>query len=241
MTSKVVYLVTPQKVGKFFDAKIDQLLSKEEIVYFSSLTYEKRKKDWLAGRLATKNFVKFYLSSKHNIDSDIREICVYNGESGEPYWKLRDYDGCDLASKLRISIAHTNGHAVATGEDTASIGIDIEPIRNIPSGFLNYFLNGDEVRTIKRCFLNLNEGATLYWTLKEAAGKSLRVGLRIPPKSMEVKFIDQKEPTLFNILINKDRKQRRVLSGTYTKSDKFLVSVVTTSPNRHLSLSVKVI
>lgn len=241
MVSKVVYFVTPKEAGKFFGTQIDYLLNNEEIGCLARLLYEKRKKDWLAGRLATKIFIMSYLSEKYNINCTTKDIHIYNGESGEPYWEFKETKSEELENNLCISISHTNGYAVATGEDSTSVGIDIEPVRNISPAFLRYFLNIDEVNSVKRHFQNINEGATLYWTLKEAASKSLRTGLRIPLKSIKINLPDKDNQKLFNIKVEQNKGRELDLYGTYITFDKFLISVVSNQQNPDLNLKVKIV
>lgn len=241
MVSKVVYFVTPKEAGKFFGSQIDNLLSNEEIDYLARMQYERRKKDWVAGRLASKVFIKSYLSERYNIDCTKKDIQVYNGESGEPYWGLKKIKGEESESNLSISISHTNGYAVATGEDSASIGIDIEPVRNVSQAFLCYFLNANEIKSLKQHFKNINEGATLYWTLKEAASKSMRTGLQVPFKSIKIYFPHRNNQEQFNINIKQNKNQEINLFGTYVKFNKFLISVVSAKQNTDLNLTVETV
>lgn len=239
MISKLVYLATPKIAGNFFGAQIHNLLAREEVECLSRMVYEKRRRDWIAGRLATKTFIQSYLTQQFGINCDSKDIVIYNGESGEPHWEYKDSPDKTLMSKLCISISHSRGHAVATGEDAASIGIDIEPIRNISPAFLHYFLNVDEIRTMKKYFDNIDEGATLYWTLKEAATKSIKTGLRTPLKNIKVNPTGRDGLKFFNISVKNSVKHKDLLFGTYIKFGAFLISVVSAHREQNLNLIIK--
>ena len=90
------------------------------------------------------------------------------------------------------SIAHSGGRAVAATAKR-SIGVDIERIQPRSPGLMDYLLRPDEYDVFSRLPLDKSHALILCWTLKEAALKAVRIGLRHSAKAcrLEINYLAQ--------------------------------------------------
>lgn len=183
MSESKLQLVTPIEVDKFASSqvgKLEELLSTQEILTFQKLKSEKRKRDWLAGRLAAKELLCAHLGQALGYLLPWEKIEIYNGTAGEPCFRLL---GDRLPININISIAHSHGYGLcglANTKEEGYIGVDIERIRPLRSDVQRRFLAQTEIEQIKQSFAGReSEGATLFWALKEAAFKALYYSLQV--------------------------------------------------------------
>ena len=88
---------------------------------------------------------------------------------------------------LWASITHSGAHAVAgTGE--RRLGIDLERIQPRHERLARRILHQDEWRMFEALPLDRVRKVVLVWTLKEAALKSIRTGLRRPPRDVRLEI-----------------------------------------------------
>lgn len=138
----------------------------EKRVYFA-FRFDKRKREWLAGRLAAKRLARKKIAESGLIYSD-NEIAIEKNEAGAPYIRARP---CPWP----ISISHSGEWAVAAmmdGPRPSAIGVDIEKIEDRDPSWLDIAFDAEE----KAPGLDSAE-QTLYWTRKEAVSKLLGIGL----------------------------------------------------------------
>ena len=173
-------LVTPTEVHKFASSqvnKLKELLSPQELLRFQTLKSEKRKRDWLAGRVAAKELLRTHLAEAWPtyVGVSLSQIEVYNGEAGAPSFRLRGGRFPQtLPQVLNISIAHSHGYGLcglARTQEDGYIGVDIETIRPLGPAVQRRFLTEAELKQITGVE---SEDAVLFWALKEAAFKALR-------------------------------------------------------------------
>lgn len=134
----------------------------------------KRKRQWLAGRVAAKDSVFFLLKSNGIASVFPQEMCVYNDDNGKPV--LHPNVSTTVPVNLHISISHKDQYAVAIA-DTQPVGIDIERIENFSESAINLAFSSQENSLVLRagedrtlCFLRA-------WVAKEAYGKYRGTGL----------------------------------------------------------------
>ena len=205
-----VHLVTPAIVERTVARRgVAGLLSEWERQTYAALPVERRRRDWLAGRVAAKRAV--------------RGTCGALGESAPPYAAIEirnDHDGApgfavqgraDLSDHYNISIAHSDGAAVAAIAETAasgSIGVDMEVTKPLALPLLERVLRQSELDRVADDATH--PSALVMWTAKEAAlkaahrfctavrdvelswsdGRMLRarvVGTRVPPHAILVR------------------------------------------------------
>lgn len=144
-------------------------LTARELQTFNAFKIEKRKREWLAGRLALKNAARL----KFNVNYADIEIAPL--ESRQPVLFIKG------KQSYPVSVSHSEGYAcavMATG--VYSVGIDIEKIRDYEPAFkTDWFLPEEGNIT--------NEDYTLSWTRKEAVLKAMGIGLNVDLRDITFK------------------------------------------------------
>lgn len=153
-------------------------LSAAEREHLAGLPTDKRRQDWLLGRLAAKSAVRAL------IDLPWDAFSILPGPEGGPRLAGAGLDG------FAVSLSHGHGRALAwarpTGEAGGLPGVDLELIRPRPDGTLRFYLHPEERAPVLA--LGAGEGerpgprdrlSVLLWALKEAAFKAL-----LPPRGV---------------------------------------------------------
>ena len=136
-----------------------EVLSPKELEIYSKFTSLKRKREFIAGRIACKKaFFKLTLG-KADYFEKFPSISVLNTETGSPFIENSD---------LCVSVSHSHGVAIASISRHA-IGVDIE------------LIDPKKILSLKRMSKEHPEGnvrdLTILWTLKESLSKALRTGI----------------------------------------------------------------
>lgn len=164
----------------------NQYLSTEEMQLFNTMKMNKRKYDFLLGRVCAK------LSIAHlkKIDNP-QKINIGNGYYRQPFIKNSGIINCQL------SITHNEiaGAAIAFPEEIP-MGIDLEIINSTKWGTLISQLTEHEKREVI-LYQNDIRILTVLWTAKEAVSKLLKIGFTSPISIFEVDKIN-----LYNQSIN---------------------------------------
>jgi len=137
-------------------------LAPAEREYYLGLKVEKRRREWLAGRVAAKRLVKKILDE---IDLPIQKTAA-----GIPFVQYRK-------ECWPLSISHSGEWAVAAmsaSQNPAPIGADIEKIEDRDPSWLDVAFHPSEMATTLDA-----AGQTRLWTLKEAISKFFGIGLSI--------------------------------------------------------------
>ncbi len=147
--------------------KFSGSLTVKEAQIFNSLKINKRKIDWLAGRLAAKEA----LMSHFNIEY-IPYFSILNNIDRSPYIEGNTH--------LTLSISHSSDLAIALISKN-NIGIDVEKIVDHNRLLLKYYFTNTETHQIKKrnYKVDVDESITKYWTRKEAVSKYLKLGMNI--------------------------------------------------------------
>lgn len=155
-----------------------QALSSRELQVWMALGLDyTRKLHWLMGRIAAKKAIWKIISE---LPPSASEIEIFNAEDGSPYFSCSVLD-----SQIKISIAHTDGLAIAAACQAGScLGIDVEcvdrygPASHSGDEFPQMSFSHEERTQIERCVGRLDSKIlTRVWTAKEAAGKAAQLGL----------------------------------------------------------------
>jgi len=161
------------------DHEHENVLHANEVSYYRSLHFQKRKIDFLLGRFAAKKALEQFLRG-----CDFSRIEIFSGVFHQPVVRSPSLD------RLSVSITHSNGIALALAHsDAHPMGIDVEAI--IPSR-INVLAS--EMTGRERVFLDASgdEKVSSYthaWTAKEALSKVLRLGLACPFEILELSFL----------------------------------------------------
>lgn len=164
------------------DAYAAARLTEAEAALFLSLRVQKRKIEWLAGRMAAKTAFAQYkqVESKRapasllpGIPTRTGQVSILNRPNRAPF--LEGYP------ELRISISHSHEYAVAAVA-AYDIGIDIERNEPRPRALASYFFCEEERRLLEEHSLlpDPRDGLiTKLWSRKEALSKYLQWGGRM--------------------------------------------------------------
>ncbi|HEY9787861.1 MAG TPA: 4'-phosphopantetheinyl transferase superfamily protein, partial [Candidatus Obscuribacterales bacterium] len=172
----------------------DYLLHPKEQSLLAALSDRRRKREWLAGRIAAKDAIRQLVARKFGRQIPPANIVVQTTESGTPYSHVA-LAGNSQAG-FALSITHKNGLAIALAklhldDQPTAIGIDFEPIVHRESSFERFVVGHNEQSFLKGVTGNTRlEALTALWCAKEAAGKALGVGLSNNPRKLEAKRID---------------------------------------------------
>lgn len=152
----------PNLKAHALDCKILDCLTPREREVTTRIRSQKRRAEFLAGRIAAKRA----LSQKTGLTQDIE---ILRASSGAPLI-IPDY------SSLFLSISHSHEVALAVVAE-APIGVDLERIEARHDSLLNYYFAAEEHEYIDRIYQNSTDlGITLLWTAKEAVSKCLGKG-----------------------------------------------------------------
>jgi len=155
---------------------VDSILDKNNLPYFSTLKFEKRKKEYLTGRYMAKSVAAEYLN-----EPNLGEIEIENGVFNQPYVK---YNGSDIPG---VSLSHSNEWSVAVSfPEGHPMGVDIEKLNQQQIHVIKNQLTENEIKYIKQNNLDELEAYFLIWTMKEALSKVLKCGLTTPFSVLEI-------------------------------------------------------
>ncbi len=162
------------------DVDIRRYLSPDEIQTLNGLTIEKRRREWLAGRIA----VKQLYTTLNETGGGKSSYSVEREPSGAPYLTR---NGSRISGM--ISISHSHGlAAVCYAPDYMRIGIDIEEVTNRDGAFLSdYFTDQEKAWVLSGESGNPNLQLNLIWSAKESILKCLASGLGTDPLRVEIK------------------------------------------------------
>jgi len=146
----------------------------------------KRRLDWLLGRIAVKDAVRLLFNKRAGIQLYPADLEIVNDEHGRPAVK------CLLGEQTpplpSISVAHKSCVAVAIAgqlKDGYGMGIDIELNRMLADGFDRVALApGERDLLASLCNLEYAEWLLRVWCAKETIGKALGRGLPKGPGNL---------------------------------------------------------
>ncbi|MDY6935442.1 MAG: 4'-phosphopantetheinyl transferase superfamily protein [Spirochaetota bacterium] len=165
-----------QNAYSMLENNIESILESNKLRYFSSLRFEKRKKDYLTGRYMAKSVVAEYLH-----ETNLAAIEIANGVFNQPFVK---YNGPDIPG---VSLSHSYDWSVALSFPYGHpMGIDIEKVDLEELDIIKGQLTEDEIRLIHES--GIKEEITYFqtWTMKEALSKVLKCGLTTPFTVLEI-------------------------------------------------------
>ncbi|MDJ0450857.1 4'-phosphopantetheinyl transferase superfamily protein [Methylocystis sp. JR02] len=145
------------------------VLSPQEAEAYNALRFEKRRREWLAGRLAAKLALRRRLRASGGTPPPLARIAVSNrdGASGPPVSPIAGV----------VSISHSHGLAAAVA-GPAPVGVDIERLRPFSASLRTVFLSDAERAWLGRAEAEQPELPTLGWAFKEAFCKARLIGIQ---------------------------------------------------------------
>ena len=159
-----VHLVTPAIVDETIARQgahgVRGVLTDAEAATFDAFPVERRRRDWLAGRVAAKRALRAAVRERGQPVPDYRAIELWNDGDGAPRFIMARMP--ELSDQLDISLSHTDGAAVASVADrhaSGTVGVDIETTRPLPMSL------------VSRVWL-IRQAPIVMWTVKEAVLKA---------------------------------------------------------------------
>jgi 4'-phosphopantetheinyl transferase len=157
----------------------EAILHRSEITYYQMITSEKRRCDFLLGRLSAKLALQTPLSNdKHNT------IWIQNGVFHHPVIKhnITDY---------RISISHSNHIGVSLAfEEQHPMAVDIELKDENTIDTIKTYLTANELTLLNANFSSPCRMVVNLWSAKEALAKIIKTGLTVPIEWYEISTVD---------------------------------------------------
>jgi phosphopantetheinyl transferase (holo-ACP synthase) len=153
----------------------------------AALQYERmagaKKKQWMLGRIAAKDAVRFRQWDAGHTDVYPIELTVRNEPNGKPFVDLRPGRGL-VESAVSIAHAEEVGVAIA-GPAGAEVGIDVIEVKPRDESTIRYALTESEIAQ-----LDGDVSFARLWAAKEAVGKALGTGLDGAPRRFVVSLAD---------------------------------------------------
>lgn len=167
-----VHLVTPaiveRTVARYGMAGI---LTPRERATVDAFPVERRRRDWLAGRIAAKRTLRAALRERGESVPAYRAIEIWNAADGAPRFTIDRRP--EVGRQLNISISHANGTglaAVASTMRSGTVGVDIEPTTPVSLALVARILVASE---LARLTAERDAPTPLaLWTAKEAVMKA---------------------------------------------------------------------
>ena len=163
-------------------------LGPEERRRLGSFRVEKRRGDWLRGRLAAKCLVARVLGETGHSEPSPDALEIVAEPSGAPTVRLAG----GKALPVGVSISHSEGSAFCAAWGGApgdlSAGVDLERIAPRSEGLVRDFFRPAEASAWETLAPGSARDAfaTAVWSAKEAVLKALRLGLTVDTRSVEI-------------------------------------------------------
>ena len=164
-------------------------LHAREIKEYNESDSPARQREFLAARAVAKDALRLWWSRKYGCNElpHPSTLPIAHDPAGRPYLEAGDDE-----APPRLSIAHTNGAAVALVADVP-VGIDLEPVTRDTQAILPSFATAEELVLIDELMSACADGsaATRLWCAKEAAAKALGTGFQGRPKDFEAVAVEE--------------------------------------------------
>ncbi|MGA2274099.1 MAG: SDR family NAD(P)-dependent oxidoreductase [Bryobacteraceae bacterium] len=150
------------------EALVHDYLSGPELAHFETLALPKRRREWLAGRIAAKTAIRMLLVPG---GPDAARIRILAGQDGAPSAAFEE--ACTaMAAPPFVSIAHSGGLAAALATPRPGFGIDVEAISRGAAEVESEFAGPEETALVLATVADRTSALTCLWAAKEACRKA---------------------------------------------------------------------
>lgn len=166
-----------------------KFLTPAETAHFVKFTVEKRKIDWLGGRLAAKLLLSRFMGSKYSF----LNFEVLPDEDGHPTVTVRLNESMKIELGRSLSISHRDGAAAAavSADTVSSVGFDIEVMERRSKLMLDDYFESPEVDLLAGLPGDISPYmVAVGWSIKESVLKASLLGLSIPLQSVIIEKMD---------------------------------------------------
>jgi phosphopantetheinyl transferase len=157
--------------------------------FWSRLASNRRRTEWLMGRMAAKDAVRMYALRHRGLALSPGDIGVAADAHGRPVPGGATLERLGL--QLSLSLAHTDGIAVAAVcEPGRGVGIDVERLSRRRGAIEEAAFSAGERALLGPTGTGRDERVLRLWCAKEAVGKALGRGLMGSPLNLEARSSD---------------------------------------------------
>ena len=158
----------------------DEWLGVQELDVLRALRFEKRRRDWRLGRWTAKLALTRFLP---DIQSSMSDWEIIAESSGAPSVNL-----AGNTSKIQLSLSHSNDQSLVTlSRHPLHTGCDMERIEKRGRSFEETFFTAAELDILEHWPTRHRDClVTLIWSAKESVLKSLRTGLKVDTRRVEI-------------------------------------------------------
>ncbi len=173
---------------------LDGVLHPQERAKLATLKTDKRRRDWLLGRLTAKQLICAVVRQHDGLEIAPSTIEVHNGAKGDPVINgpLSMVNGQwatdDLQKLLTLSISHAHGHAFCAVVERPfwGIGADIEWIERRADAFVDDYFTAAERGWLMEATDEMRDVlVTAVWSAKEAVLKAFHLGLTVDTRGVD--------------------------------------------------------
>ncbi|MFH0908637.1 MAG: acyltransferase domain-containing protein [bacterium] len=165
------------------------MLSPAELEYWKKFEgAERRRIQWLLGRTAAKEAVRRHLMAKYKLQVPSPDFTIEPDANGKPVAR-GPWEG-KVEAPIEISISHTDGITVAIAGEGASVGVDVEHLRDLSDDFINGAFSDKD----KAVLAAAGPGPSWFfraWCAKEAAVKAVGLGMCYDARDAVIAAIDR--------------------------------------------------
>ena len=170
-TLAVSMLTIPQAINGTARELAELWLSDEEQAQLGHYTFDKRKYEWLSGRICAKQAIIDLLGGNgHAGPLSARDFSIMSGQSGRPFLNLKEITG--TPADIDISISHSHDMAVGLAGH-GRCGIDIQLLNETLFKVKHRFSADDEAAVLDQLSADELVQLGLLWVAKEAVRKCL--------------------------------------------------------------------
>lgn len=164
-----------------------QLLHPEELEYYNSLRFDRRKHSYLLGRVTAKKAI-----GAMALYEDLTRIAITAGIFQFPIVQH------SVTRNLQVCITHCDNLGIALAYPEAHpLGVDIEKTNKVNTDVIKEQFTSEEARLLTTVSLPETVTTTMLWTMKEALSKILKTGLTMDMKVLEIQSLVKEDDHLY--------------------------------------------
>ncbi|MGC8658686.1 MAG: SDR family NAD(P)-dependent oxidoreductase [Desulfomonilaceae bacterium] len=171
------------------DPELLKLFEPEDIEFTMANATEKRRREWISGRILLKRALARLVSSNGFRQKENRTIKIVTDSLGKPRAHFSDDSDSDFAT---LTLSHSNGLTMASAAASKSfwgIGVDIEMVEERSLSWASDYFSASEIE-LANFSGDFHRTLTQIWSLKEACLKALGIGLRCDLRDITVVSMD---------------------------------------------------
>jgi len=161
------------------------LLSDRELERLAALSFDRRRRKWLLGRLAGKRVLAELLARAGEPVPPPDAITIDNDPAGAPFATFADGRRVPYC----LSLSHREGIALAVvaSEPGVTLGADLETVApRDPALVRQFFTDPEQALVAAAARGDRDRLVARLWSAKESVTKALGVGLRVDTRTIEV-------------------------------------------------------